>query len=68
MQHALAFQNIHFYIINEYKYKENAKIQMFIIENKQKRTIMNELNKLSINKASLFPEIEEVAEHIRKKH
>ena len=29
---------------------------------------MNELDKLSINKAFLFPEIEEVAEYIRQKY
>ena len=55
-------------VINNYKYKENDKIQIYIIESKNKNKIIKELDKLSISKAVLFPEIEEVAEYIKKKY
>ena len=55
-------------VINNYKYKENDKIQIYIIESKNKNKIIKELHKLSISKAVLFPEIEEVAEYIKKKY
>lgn len=55
-------------VINSYKYKEDDKIQIYIIESKNKKDIITELDKLSISKASLFPEIEDVAEYIKQKY
>lgn len=54
--------------INKYRYTENCKIQVFIIEAKKKKDIMKMLNKFSINKACLFPEISDVTEFIKGKY
>lgn len=53
--------------INRYRLKRENKIQIFIVKNRAKEGIMRQLNKLSINKAGLFPEIEDVAEYIKDK-
>lgn len=50
-------------ILNEYRYEENKKKVILLIDKKQE--ILNELNTLSINHAYLFPEIECVAEYIK---
>ncbi|MBW8383838.1 MAG: FRG domain-containing protein [Youngiibacter sp.] len=54
--------------INKYRYKNQNKIQVFIIESKSKKSIMRMLNKFSINKAGLFPEITDVTEYIKSKY
>ena len=54
--------------INKYRYSENAKIQIFVIDQKCKKDILSKLNKLSINKARLFPEIEDVSLYIKSKY
>ena len=48
--------------INRYRLKRENKIQIFIVKSRAKKGI-----KLSINKAGLFPEIEDVAEYIKDK-
>lgn len=53
--------------INRYRLRRGSKIQIFIIKSRAKKGIMKQLNKLSINKAGLFPEIEDVAEYIKNK-
>lgn len=55
-------------VINKYRYKEKNKIQIFIVKSGKKEEILKELDALSINKATLFPEIEDVAEYIKKKY
>lgn len=53
--------------VNELRYKaSNGKRQIFIVENKQK--ILDALNAFSINKAALFPEIDDVADYIKGKY
>lgn len=50
--------------INELRYKAfSGKRQIFIVENKQR--ILDGLNAFSINKATLFPEIDDVADYIK---
>lgn len=53
--------------VNGLRYKApNGKRQIFIIENKQR--IIDALNTFSINKATLFPEIDDVADYIKSKY
>ncbi len=53
--------------INELRHKDKAgKYRVFIITEKEK--ILSQLNTFSINRASLFPEIDEVAEYIKDKY
>lgn len=55
--------------LNNLRYiKENGqkKIQIYIVTNKE--DILAELNSFSINKATLFPEIDTVTEHIKTKY
>lgn len=54
--------------INKYRYTENKKIQVFIIKTNKKKKILQMLNKFSINKASLFPEISDVTDFITNKY
>jgi hypothetical protein len=51
--------------INEYRYREKRKTQIYIVQSKSKRAILAQLAKFSINKAALFPEIADVAEFVR---
>lgn len=55
-------------IINQHRYKLNGKKQIFIIDQKAKKGIVDQLDKLSINKAQLFPEIQDVATYIKSKY
>lgn len=53
--------------VNELRYKAyKGKRQIFIIKNKQR--FLNVLNAFSINKATLFPEIDDVADYIKSKY
>lgn len=54
--------------INKYRYKEKKKTQIYIVRSKSKENILKQLNRYSINKASLFPEISDVAEFIKQKY
>ena len=54
--------------IDKYRYKDNGKTQVFIIENHAKQLILEQLDNYSINRASLFPEISDVATFIRDKY
>lgn len=54
--------------INKYRYTEQGKIQVFIIEAQKKKSIIKMLDKFSINKACLFPEISDVTEFIKEKY
>ena len=48
--------------------RKKNKLQIFIVKSGKKEEILKELVALSINKATLFPEIEDVAEYIKKKY
>lgn len=54
--------------INKYRYKIKNKVQVFIISTPAKRKIKDQLEKLSINQASLFPEISDVSVFIKSKY
>ena len=54
--------------INNYRYKEESKAQIFIVRPEVKKDILKELNRYSINKAFLFPEISDVADFIKQKY
>ncbi len=55
-------------VINDYRYNENGKTQIYIIHHKKKHEFLEYLNAFSINKAQLFPEISDVASHIKNKY
>lgn len=55
-------------VINKYRYKERTKIQIYIIDKKAKKGILKQLDKFSINRAQLFPEISDVTVHIKTKY
>lgn len=52
--------------LSEYRYKHRGKKVVVLISNKKK--ILEQLDRYSINRASLFPEIECVSEYIKKKY
>lgn len=55
-------------VVNKYRYKEHTKIQIYIIDKKTKKGILKQLDKFSINRGQLFPEISDVTEHIKEKY
>ena len=55
-------------VINQYRYKEFGKVQVYIIDKDAKSEIVDQLNKMSINRAQLFPEIQDVTTHIKNKY
>ena len=55
-------------ILNGYRYFENGKKQIWVIQSRSKKCLIDELNHLSINRAQLFPEIQDVTEHIKIKY
>lgn len=52
--------------LSEFRYKQRGKKVVVLISNKKK--ILEQLDRYSINRASLFPEIECVSEYIKKKY
>jgi hypothetical protein len=54
--------------INNFRLVENGLIKVFIIDSKSKKNIESQLEKFSINSASLFPEIVDVADYIKSKY
>ncbi|WP_034856182.1 hypothetical protein [Clostridium intestinale] len=53
--------------LNELRYKDsNKKRQVFII--KEKKSFIDMLNAFSINKSTLFPEIDDVADFIKGRY
>lgn len=52
--------------LSEFRYKQHGKKVVVLISNKKK--ILEQLDRYSINRASLFPEIECVSEYIKKKY
>lgn len=52
--------------LNKFRYRKNGKALILLVENKQK--ILKELSSYSINKATLFPEIDDVAQYIKDKY
>lgn len=52
--------------LEKFRYKEHGKKVVIIIE--KKKEILEQLESYSINRASLFPEIECVAEYLREKY
>ncbi len=52
--------------LNEYRYKENNKTIVLMIDKKEK--ILENLNKLSINRATLFPDIDNVSKYLKEKY
>lgn len=55
-------------VINNHRYNENGKTQIYIIHHRKKHEFLDYLNTFSINKAQLFPEISDVASHIKNKY
>ena len=54
------------YDLEKFKLKKDNKKVVVIVENKQQ--ILEQLNTFSINEATLFPEIDKVADHIKKQY
>lgn len=54
--------------INKYRYTSKGKMQIYTVQANKKKGIMDMLNKFSINKASLFPEISDVTDFIKEKY
>ena len=52
--------------LNRFRYRIGGKALIVLVENK--RDIMEELDTYSINQATLFPEIENVAQYIKNKY
>ena len=52
--------------LSEFRYKQHRKKVVVLVSNKKK--ILEQLDRYSINEASLFPEIECVSEYIKKKY
>ena len=52
--------------LENYRYRENGKKIVVIVD--KKKEILKQLENLSINRASLFPEVECVAEYLTKKY
>ena len=51
--------------LNTLKHKEKGKTQIYIINKRKKKEILQQLDHLSINHAQLFPEIQDVTAHIK---
>ena len=51
--------------LNALKHKEKGKTQIYIINKRKKKEILQQLDHLSINHAQLFPEIQDVTAHIK---
>lgn len=58
--------NEYYNSLNEYRYKEDGKTIILMIDDKQK--LLGQLDTFSINHATLFPEIECVSEYIRDQY
>lgn len=54
--------------INNFRYTCEDKIQIYTITPNGKKQILEQLDKFSVNKATLFPEIEDVANYIKNKY
>ena len=52
--------------MEEFRYREQCKKIIVLIEKKEE--ILEQLEHFSINRATLFPEIECVAEYLKKKY
>ena len=48
--------------------KNSSLYKRIIIDHKSKENILKELDKLGINKSTLFPEIDKVADYIKEKY
>ena len=55
-------------VINQHRYKESGKVQVYIITQDGKEDIIAQLNRMSINRAHLFPEIQDVTAHIKNRY
>lgn len=53
-------------VLNKYKYQEKNKRIIILIDKKKK--ILNDLNRISINHSTLFPEIECVSDYIKNQY
>lgn len=51
--------------LNTLKHKEKGKTQIYIIDKRKKKEMLQQLDHLSINHAQLFPEIQDVTAHIK---
>lgn len=54
--------------LNHFRYRENGKTQILLVNPINKKNILKQLERFSINNATLFPEIDFVADYIKKKH
>ena len=53
-------------ILNKFKYRKNHKTLVVLVKNKEK--ILQQLSTFSINRATLFPEIECVSDYVKEKY
>lgn len=53
-------------ILNTFRYRKDGKNVILLVSNK--REMLNELDSLSINQATLFPEIQNVSKYIKEKY
>ena len=61
-------KNVQLRKLQNFKIKLNGKTVVYLIESKYKSKILQELDMLSINSASLFPEIENKAKYVKEKY
>lgn len=54
--------------IDKYRYKEEGKRVIFIIEHSNKKNILHQLKSIGIDKSFIFPEIDDVAEYIKESY
>lgn len=55
-------------LLNKYRLMMNGKKVVFVIDKKHKKDILEDLKQCSIHYATLFPEIECVADYVKKKY
>lgn len=54
--------------LNNFRYKNNGKTQILLIDPNKKKNILRQLSTFSINRATLFPEIDFVANYIKERY
>lgn len=54
--------------LNRFRYQKKGKKLILLIKNKYKKTLLKDLSTLSINRSTLFPEIDNVTQHIKESY
>ena len=52
-------------IQEKYRFKDGGKKNIYVVRQKDKKRILKSLNRLGINKAFVYPEIDDVADYIK---